>query len=385
MKSSLNRLKTLQIVRQNMEQHDDDIKFLENTIQEAVTESPAPSINPYSLEEGFALNTPVLCFNGDVKPIHSLSQGDVIMGDDNTPRSVVSVQTGSCSSFFKVKQNKGADYIINRNNFITLKLSRIKPNVTDVLVAGKKYMKNDYVDIKLQDYLALSKSRKRDLMAIKHSVDFSFQPIKLNPYVFGLWVVDAADTNLSEVFIHDIDILSIVLRDLERDDMKLDFVRDNRFLLILNNGRNFIEEILTPLGITETKFIPSCYKCNDNKTRLQVLAGVIDCAGYLNTNCYELTIKNETVANDIIFICLSVGLYASKRELKSKSYFRIIISGDLSIIPTKFRSVTERKQIKNIAHTGIIVESILDANQCVKIVVDGNGRFLLGDFTVAHS
>lgn len=362
----------------------DDIQFLEKTIE--ISESLPPTSNPYLItdDEGFALNTSILCFDGQIKPIHSISVGDILMGDDNTPRTVISTQRIPCSSFFRIKQNRGSDYVINKNHIITLKLARIRKG-NDININGTKYSKNDIVDIKLQDYMALNNTRKRDLKAIKSSVYFSSQPLKFNPYVFGLWVCDASDTNLSEIFINDIDILGSIISDLENDGIKLEFVRDNRFSISLTNTKNFIEEILTPLGISDAKFIPYSYKTNDTNTRLKILAGIIDCQGYLNSNCYELTIKNEIVANDIIFLCASLGLYASKAEQKQKSSFRIIISGDLSIIPTKVRHVTERKINKNILHTGITVESINETNECIKITLDGNGRFLLGDFTVAHS
>ncbi|NBP57537.1 hypothetical protein EBU71_13575 [bacterium] len=57
---------------------------------------------PIAIEEpkhtGFALNTMVLMFNGEVKPIHSLVKGDQLMGDDNTPRSVISTEKVPCSN-----------------------------------------------------------------------------------------------------------------------------------------------------------------------------------------------------------------------------------------------------------------------------------------------
>jgi replicative DNA helicase len=344
---------------------------------------------PIAIEEpkhtGFALNTMVLMFNGEVKPIHSLVKGDQLMGDDNTPRSVISTEKVPCSSFYCVKQIKGFDFTINKDNFICLKLSRIKNPLIPTIICEKKYMKNDIVDIRLQDYIRLHKTRKRDLKACKVAVNFTTQSLNFDAYTFGLWIVDAADSDITEVSVHDLDILADVCRDLEKEHKKLEFIRDNRFkICMLNETKSFAEEILKPLGIEETKFIPLVYKTNDRDTRLKILAGVMDCEGYCNRNCFELTIKNERVVDDVIFIALSVGLYASKTELK-RGYHRVIISGDLSIIPSKTQPLVERKQIKDILHTGFTVTESNDINECVKITIDGNGRFLLSDFTVAHS
>ena len=357
---------------------EDDVLLIEKHIQESSLVQHKQAIN-----SGFALNTSVLMFNGEIKPIHTLTPGEQLMGDDNTPRSVVAIQRIPSPSFYRIKQIKGTDYTINQDNFISLKLSRVKAST---MICGKKYVKNDIVDITLQDYLNLSRNKRNDLKAYKTAVDFSFQKhLKLNPYVFGMWIIDATETNLSEISVHDLDILAALLADLDKEQMKLEFIRDNRFQIVLNNEKNFYEEILQPLGIQETKFIPQLYKTNDRNTRLQILAGIIDCEGYLNNNCYELTIKSEKVADDIVFITLSLGLYASKNEQKQKQYYRIIISGDLSQIPTKTRRIKERKQIKNILHTGFTVNQLNEVNECVKITIDGNGRFLLNDFTVIHS
>lgn len=362
-----------------------DLQNIENSIRDGLANTSSAVTAPIP-NTGFALNTLVVMFNGEIKPIHTLVTGDTLMGDDNTPRSIVSTTRTPCSSFHRIKQNKGTSYILNENNFISVKLSRVKKVLDPVLVCGKKYMKNDIVDIRLQDFLNLAPSKKNDFKAFKVPVDFTSLPITLDPYVFGMWIVDATETHLSEICVYDLDILSTVLKDLEKDHMKLDFLRDNRFkIVMINESKHFEDEILKPLGIQENKFIPLNYKANNRDTRLKILAGILDCEGYLNNNCYELTIKNERVANDIIFICLSLGFYASKAEQKLKQYYRVIISGDLSVVPFKRSHIASRKQIKNILHTGFTVEKVNDTNECIKLTVDGNGRFLLSDFTVVHS
>lgn len=368
-----------------------DLASLEASLQEGLsssataTASSSPPATELPKSSGFSLNTMVLMFNGEVKPIHTLVKGDQLMGDDNTPRSVVGIETLPCSSFHCIKQKKGSDYIINKDNFISLKLSRVKNPLIPTVICEKKYMKNDIVDIRLQDYIQLNKSRKRDLKACKVAINFPSQPLKFDPYTFGLWIVDATESDISEISIPDLDILVDVSKDLDMQHIKLDFIRDNRFKLILaSDTKSFVEEILKPLGIEDTKFIPSLYKINDRDTRLKILAGVMDCLGFYNKSCFELTVKNEKVVDDIIFIVLSLGLYASKTELNN-GYYRVIISGDLSIIPTKSQRLVERKQIKDILHTGFSVIALNDINECIKISVDGNGRFLLSDFTVTHS
>lgn len=337
---------------------------------------------------GLSLDIKVLMYDGSVKPIHQIRVNDVLMGDDSSPRHVINLITidSSKTNFHKVYQNKGEHYTLNRDNYISLKLSRIRTKTNNFKIYDREYFKNDIVDIRLQDYLSLCKTSQLDFKGFKVMVDFPPQPTALNPYILGLWLVDAMTLTTNEITISDVSILHECYNILQHNRMTLEFSKGNRYSIHYDDTKKSFSDVLAKLNLSESKFIPESYKVNSREVRLKLLAGIIDCEGFVNKNCYELTLKNDTLANDIMFLCNSLGFYTSKSTQKNTFYIRLIISGDLSQIPVldPNKVLQSRKQIKNVLHTGIAIEPVHETNSCIQLSLDGNGRFLTSDFTVLH-
>jgi hypothetical protein len=59
-----------------------------------------------------------------IHPIHSkiLPKDELLMGDDNTPRKVLSTVTGK-DTMYEIIQDNGDNYIVNSEHIISLKLS----------------------------------------------------------------------------------------------------------------------------------------------------------------------------------------------------------------------------------------------------------------------
>jgi len=62
--------------------------------------------------------TPILMHDGTVRPVESVVVGDRLMGDDSTPRLVLSVSRGS-EDLYRVCQENGIDYVINGSHILT--------------------------------------------------------------------------------------------------------------------------------------------------------------------------------------------------------------------------------------------------------------------------
>jgi hypothetical protein len=147
------------------------------------------------------------------------------------------------------------------------------------------------------------------------------------------------------------------------------------------------------------KHIPHVYKCNSRQVRLQVLAGLIDSDGHYSSKdkCFTIIQKSNQLTDDILYIARSLGFAAyCKKVTKSWSYKgvkkqgiynRVIISGDgLHEVPTKVprKRAEKRLQKKNALLTGINVKPVGKGNY-YGFTLDGNNRYLLGDFTVTHN
>jgi hypothetical protein len=144
------------------------------------------------------------------------------------------------------------------------------------------------------------------------------------------------------------------------------------------------------------KHVPDIYKINSREVRLQVLAGLIDSDGSLCSGTYNISTTIKQLRDDILYLSRSLGFAAYSREKnttwtykgekKNGKCFSIHISGNIDEIPVKIerKKASLRKQIKDVLVTGITVsESGYD--DYYGFTLDGNHRYLMGDFTVTHN
>lgn len=248
-------------------------------------------------------DTPILMYDLSIKMIQDIKVGDILMGDDSKPRAVLSTHKGF-GKLYKVKQNKGDDYIVNENHILTLYDSRL----------------NKIIDISIQEYLKLDINKQKNLEGVKAELHFDNQKTLREPYFIS--------------FIHE-------------------------------------------------DHIPKEYLLNDRKTRLEVLAGIIDLKGYYykEESKYVIAEPNTVLFNDIVLLCRSLGF----EVILDSKYKEISIFGKLTEIPVKI----ERKKAINHStinplRTEIEIEQIEDG-EYFGFEVNGNHRYLHSDLTITHN
>ena len=336
--------------------------------------------------------TKLMLANGEFELVENIKVGDLLMGDDSTPRKVLSLARGR-EQMYKISSKKGDEYICNESHILSLKCSTYYT---------KKLQKGDIIDISVKDFLKLPKSfhgRGGPLLGYKTQIKFKEQKVDFDPYLFGFWLGDGASRS-SKITTQEGCILKYIL-DLFKNDYtdlylryhsKYDYnicslKKTNRFMSFLRNN-----------NLLNNKHIPYEYKCNSRDIQLKVLAGLIDSDGYNKTNCYEIMQKNNVLAEDIVYLCRSLGFacysrkskktcYNSKNGPKEGIYNRISIYGaGMEEIPVlcKRKQNLNRKQIKNALVYRINIEK-LEEDDYYGFEIDGNKRFVLGDFSVTHN
>ena len=101
---------------------------------------PECGTNIYKIEGCFAKDTPIRHWNGNIIMSQDICIGDSIIGDDYTERIVDNVVTGE-DMLYEIKQDNGANYIINSKHTLVLK----NIDSTDVDIRIDEYMKLDDV------------------------------------------------------------------------------------------------------------------------------------------------------------------------------------------------------------------------------------------------
>jgi replicative DNA helicase len=164
-------------------------------------------------------------------------------------------------------------------------------------------------------------------------------------------------------------------------------------------------QILKTHNLFHNKHIPEIYILNDTETRLQLIAGLIDTDGSLfnpeleGSQRFEISQSEKLrghICDQVAFIATSLGFKISLRTYKpickdkisgkDKTIMRLIgINGDINRIPTKLPRKKATKSKCNIDYMGAKIEiNPIGRRPYVGWILDGNHRFLLGDFTVAH-
>lgn len=338
-------------------------------------------------------DTPIMMYDGKIKMVQDIVVGDLIMGDDSKSRKVLSLARGR-EMMYKVVPKKGDPYIVNESHILSLKYST---------TMNTKTPKGTVRDISVLDYLGLPKSyhgRGGPLVGYRVPLLFPKKEVSLDPYLLGYWL---GDGNSRGPMISTQD--SRVLRYLNgtcfpvaHPDLYLKYTGDQYDYRINSTSKiSSLTSGLRKYNLVLNKHIPQDYKCNDRYTQLQVLAGIIDADGSLSSNSFDLIQKNETLIDDVIFLVRSLGFAAYKSKCtkscmykgdrKEGTYFRICIHGKgLDEIPVKClrKKARPRKQIKDALNTRIHLEK-LDVDDYYGFEIDGNRRFVLGDFTVTHN
>ena len=67
------------------------------------------------------INTPIIMFDGSTKMIQDITTGEQVMGDDSTPRNVLSTCTGK-EQLYDIIPVKGDTYRVNESHILSLKI-----------------------------------------------------------------------------------------------------------------------------------------------------------------------------------------------------------------------------------------------------------------------
>ena len=383
-------------------------------------------------------DTPIIMYDGIVKNVQDVQVGDLLMGDDSKPRKVLSLARGK-DKMYNVIPVKGDKYTVNQEHILCLKASgfpklahnthKSNTNYNVQWIENNKFQSKTFtynssnqplmnqsaedffreilrnsqtnesiMEISIKDYLKLSTKNKNILKGYKVPIEFAQQDLQIDPYMIGYWLGDGAssDTKISS---QDSSVLKYFAEKLSTYNLHLVYSGQYDYR-ITGNGKydnNVFRNTLKELNMFDNKHIPMIYKCNSRENRLRLLAGLLDSDGHLSNGGFEFTQKNETLMNDVIFLARSLG-FACYKQIKQTTWtykgvkkhgsaFRIHINGaGIEEIPTLIprKQATYRKQKKDSLVTGIKVQYV-NEDDYYGFVIDGNRRFMLGDFTVTHN
>ena len=335
----------------------------------------------------FAKGTRFVMFDGSIKNVEDIIIGDILMGPDSKPRTVLATKQGR-DEMFKIIPGNGESHIVNSKHPIRTIYRKTYGNIVrEELVTAPDYIKMIQEHPRWRECYALEKT----------GVEFEHKDVLIDPYIFGLWIGDGASDD-SYITNEDPEVIETIYKYAEDHNLRITIkdnknskAKDYRFTRLETETNNWFRQELSRLGVLNNKFIPKDYIVTDRKSRLEFLAGIIDTDGSFDSRKgnFEIAQKNPYITAGIVYIARSCGLKTTvtERVIKDTIYYRIMILSNAWEIPTKIT----RKQCKeytalqkNPLECRFDVESI-GVDNYYGFEVDGDQLCLLEDFTIVHN
>ena len=338
----------------------------------------------------FGKGTKIRMYDGSVKKVEDIQNGELVMGDDSTPRLTYG-KTNGVEKMYKIIPNSGEPIICNESHILSLKLPTQK----------------EPINISVKDYVLLKDWEKKNLMLWRVGVEYAEKKHFLEPYFLGAWLGDGNE-RCSKFSSNDKEIIDYMSGVAKSNNLYL--VQNSKYDYHISRGNknrseNKILSELRRLNLVENKHIPKEYLIDSRENRLSLLAGLLDTDGslYERNNIdlrYEITQKRKELALDIQELAKSCGFKATlyKRvtsmvrndgSVYKCDVYKVCIYGEIHEIPCKVqrkkakKTITQNKR-KNPLRSGFKLECIGEG-EYYGFCVDRNHLFLLEDYTVVHN
>ena len=395
--------------------------------------------------ECFDPETPILMWNGTIKKARDIIVGDYLIDDNGNSIRVKSTCSGTKMMYEIIPTKKNfMRYTVTDNHILTLKARNHVRNPTgknknysfryfdvkEMRYIAKSFdhkedleefksKVDDVIDITIEKYLSLPVNVQKELYTFKsNGINWESKEVSLDPYILGMWLGDGFSCGYG-----------FATADKELLDKWIEWGKDNDATITKGTKYKYnisstinktqpgiacnkteeapLAKLLRVYNLVKNKHIPLDYIVNDRKTRLAVLAGIIDTDGHVRANGHEIRItqgeKNYKIIYDTEFLARSLGFschlndgtctYSVNGEKRQKPYKELTITGEyLYEIPT----VLARKKLNEFDNPTTIKKcsSYLqsrfellkkDEQPFVGWQVEGTGRFLIGDLSVVHN
>lgn len=341
----------------------------------------------------------ILMADGNIKQAQGVGIGDLLMGPDGAPRTVIALHAGS-DEMFRVTPIKGDSFVVNSQHLLQLVhtnrggiRNKHDGKVSTIKACEWNNQNKSFRHVhKLYRATAINKFFGND--GLNTTID---------PYFIGVLLGDGQTSwGAINVTTPDEEIIKEVYYQANKYNMTITTKPAGKAkVYYLHSGHigckgGRLHNELKSLGMIDktagNKAVPFYYKTLPLEKRLDVLAGLLDTDGSLTTGGYDFISKSRQLSEDVAFMARSSGLAAYVKECQKSCgdftgiYWRVSISGDCSIIPCRIsrKKAPSRKQKKDVLRTGFNVESV-GVGEYHGFTVDGDNLYLLDDFTVTHN
>ena len=333
-------------------------------------------------------NTMVMAANGGAMPVQDVKSGDRLMGPEG-PVTVSRVGVGH-GVLYEIRPVKGKPWRVNGDHVLSL------------INNDKRDAKHqEIVDVPVVEWLQWPKSRKHIHKLYRARSSFPTRDQLIPPYLVGALLGDGSLKGSSvRLFTADFEVAVECVRFAATmgTGVRLESQSGQCIAIHFRTRRGQPNPLLNAcraIGImgpgARDKRLPEQYVYAAENQQLEVLAGLLDSDGSLGGG-FDFLSKSPVLAEQVTFLARSLGLaaYGSEKWVpyrgKRLRFHRVFISGHCDRVPTRIprKQAAPRKQIKNVLHTGFVVEGVGEG-AFYGFELTESPYFLLWDHTVTHN
>ncbi|KAJ5078231.1 intein-containing sodium/potassium-transporting atpase subunit alpha precursor [Anaeramoeba ignava] len=362
------------------------------------------------------LNTPIMMYNGSIKLVQDVLCGEKLMGDDSKPRNVLSTTKGF-GKMYRITPEKAQYFTANychilclRSHFPTssiydsqssfivqfnlnhsisqkifpysmnnkLKVKKDAEKFIQFIENSNKAIEQGFirygsiVHIIVEDFLRLETEIQSSYKLYKADLDTIIQSntsLDIDSYTFGVWIGArelSSFRKLSET------IPTKIKKELSSNlNEPENIIPNDTFSFLENQYRSYFSNS----NFVIDNGIPDQYRLNSRENRKKLLSGILDSREFVanpkySENHFDFVITSEKFKQDFQQLCNSLG-FDVQIETEKRNKFGAIHK--IKLIGNE----KENDQVISIEYIG--------NDEFYGFEIDGNRRFLLGDFTVTHN
>eukprot|EP00768_Dysnectes_brevis_P002898 gnl/Dysnectes_brevis/2115_a2457_1710.p1 GENE.gnl/Dysnectes_brevis/2115_a2457_1710~~gnl/Dysnectes_brevis/2115_a2457_1710.p1 ORF type:complete len:638 (+),score=204.94 gnl/Dysnectes_brevis/2115_a2457_1710:1172-3085(+) len=294
--------------------------------------------------------TPVLMIDGRFKNVEDVHEGDILMGDDGTPRNVLST-VANRAPMYQVSMSSCDPFTCNGDHLLTCSVN------AGPTVCTERAQRCTASWWTLTDGKPV---REAVECATRDEGEALFPPHALVP------------GRMFEVTVDDYMTLE--------DEQKAALLMHHTGLLEFHSTATDCPADWSP-GPSNTT-VPEHHKYGSSEARMTLLAKYIDAVGSLDASgsTIKLLLEEQTLREDITFIARSLGFLVTKCE----DQHCVCISGNIAQIPCKYKPAPVQSGLD--VSAGSFTVTAVGVDDYFGFQIDGNHRFVIThDFIITHN
>lgn len=264
-----------------------------------------------------AKGTLIRMFDGSLKKVEDIKIGDRVASWNGLSSNEVIELHNGFDDLYRIKQNKGEDYIVNGSHILCLK--QVRPKYKKKMINGKcilnpiEFDKDEFHYFRADEWSKRSLRSRRIYSGFKNTfLEFPKKELTIDPYYLGLWLGDGSSSFAGGITTGDDEIIDYLkeISILKGYNLNYDGRYTYRFSDQIKGVQIDLSKEFHKLNLIKNKHIPADYIYSSYEDRLKLIAGLVDSDGHhTGRNTLSITQINFNIIKGLKEILEISGFY----------------------------------------------------------------------------